>query len=126
MTYFHAVVWTDHQHAQVLQFDREHVEGHKVKAHLTQTRQHGSQVRAEHDFFSELCDALRGITEVVVTGSNTSLADFRHYVEKHRPAVLKQVVGWETVDHPTDGQLVAFARQYFDRYDRLAHTGNVN
>ncbi|MEO8144282.1 MAG: hypothetical protein ABI654_08720, partial [Betaproteobacteria bacterium] len=68
-------------------------------------------------------DSLAGVTEVLVTGSHTAQADFRHYVEKHRPAVAKQIVGWETVDHPTEAQLVAFARQYFLKYDRTAGKG---
>ena len=82
MSLFHAVVWTDHQSAQVLQFDAEHVKANKVKAHSHHTAQHGSQVRTEHEFFGELCDSLDGITEVLATGSRTALADLRHYAEK--------------------------------------------
>jgi hypothetical protein len=37
MTMFHAVVWIDHQTAQVLQFDAEHVQAQKVKAHSHHT-----------------------------------------------------------------------------------------
>ena len=118
MTLFHAVVWTDHQSAQVLQFDAEHVQGEKIKAHTHHTAQHGSSVRSEHEFFGHLCDALAGIPEVLVTGSKTAQADFRHYVDKHRPQVGKVIVGYETVDHPSDRQLVALARQYFLKHDR--------
>lgn len=122
MTTFHAVVLIDHQSAQVLQFDAEHVEAQKIRAHNHYTRQHGSNVRSEHEFFGEVCDALAGIAEVLITGSQTAQADFRHYVEKHRPATAKQVVGYETVNHPTDNQLVAMARKYFVKYDRMSGT----
>jgi len=122
MSLFHAVVWLDHQSAQVLQFDAEHVQAQKVKAHSHHTKQHGSAVRTEHEFFGEVCDALAGITEVLVTGSKTTQADFKHYVEKHRPALAPQVVGYETVDHPTENQLVAMARQYFVKVDRMNGT----
>jgi len=120
MSLFHAVIWIDHHSAQVLQFDSEHVQAQKVKAHSHHTRQHGSGVRTEHEFFGDVCDALTGITEVLVTGSHTAQSDFRHYVEKHRPAVARHIVGWETVDHPTEGQLVALGKQYFVRHDRMA------
>ena len=123
MTCFHAVVWTDHHQAQILQFDAEHVEAQKVKAHSNHSRQHGSQVRTEHEFFGHLCDAVKDIPEVLVTGSRQCLADFRHYVDKHRPHALQHIVGWETVDHPTEGQLVAHARQYFRKYDRMVANG---
>lgn len=120
MTSFHAVVWIDHHTAQVLQFDSDHAQTNEVKAHTHNTRQHGSTVRTEHEFFGEVCDALAGITEILVTGGHTAQADFRHYIEKHRPALTPHIVGWETVDHPTAGQLLAFARKYFVRHDRMA------
>ncbi len=120
MTELHAVVWVDHQHAQVLHLDGASVQAHKIKAHSHHTRQHGSQVRTEHEFFGEVCDALADIKEVLVTGAHKAQADFRHYVEKHRAHIAPRIVGWETVDHPTEGQLVALARQFFVKHDRMA------
>lgn len=120
MSLFHAVVWLDHQNAQVLQFDADQVQAQTVKSHRHYTRQHGSAVRDEHEFFGEVCSALAGITEVLVTGGHTAQADFKHYAEKHQPAIAACIVGYETVDHPSDNQLVAMARQYFVKADRMA------
>ena len=122
MSTLHAVIWVDHQHAQVLHLDSDHVQAQKIKAHNHHTRQHGSQVRTEHEFFGEVCDALTDIKEVLVTGAHKAQADFRHYVEKHRPHVAPKIVGWETVDHPSDGQLAALARKFFVKHDRMAGT----
>lgn len=122
MSLFHAVVWTDHQSAQVLQFDAEHVLANKIKAHTHYTKQHGSAVRTEHEFFGAVCDALDGIAEVLVTGSNTATADFRHYADKHRPQTAARIVGYAVVDHPSDNQLVALARKHFLKHDRMAGT----
>ena len=122
MTLFHAVVQIDHQQAQVLQFDAEHVQAQKVKASTRHTKQHGSAVRTEHEFFAEVCNALEGIAEVLVAGSHTAQADFKHYADKHRPETARRIVGYETVDHPSEAQLVALARQYFLKYDRMAGT----
>lgn len=122
MTMFHAVAWIDHQNAQILQFDAEHVQVQKLKSHSHHTRQHGSSVRTEHEYYAEICDALPGIAEVLVVGPKTGLADFRHYVEKHRAATLRQIVGWEVHERGSDNQLVAMARQYFLKYDRMAGT----
>ncbi len=122
MTMFHAVVQIDHHQAQVLQFDAEHVQAQKVKASTHHTRQHGSAVRTEHEFYAHVCEALAGIPEVLVAGSQQAQADFRHYVEKHRPAVARQIVGYETIDHPTEAQLVAMARKYFVKADRMLGT----
>jgi hypothetical protein len=119
MALTHAIVWTDHQTAQVLQFDAEHVRAQKVRACKHYTRQHESGVRTEHEFFGKVCDALSGIDEILVTGSHTAIADFRHYAEKHRPPTAVRIVGYEVVDHPTDKQLTALAREYFLKHDRM-------
>ena len=122
MSLFHAVVWTDHQSAQVLQFDAEHVLAHKVRAHTHHTAQHGSAVCTQHEFFGDVCDALDGVAQVLVTGSHTAIADFRHYADKHRPQTATRIVGYEVVDHPSENQLVALARKYFLAHDRMAGT----
>lgn len=119
MSLFHAVLWLDHHDARLLQFDTEHMERETIKAHSAHTRQHGSAVRSEHEFYAEICEAIKGIAEVLVAGSSTALADFRHYVEKHRPALVPLVAGYESVDKPSDKQLVALARQYFLKLDRM-------
>jgi len=119
MSLYHAVAFVDHQSAQVLQFDTEHVVKHTLHQHLHFTRQHASGVRSEHEFFGEVCDALEGVAEVLVVGGHKALADFRHYVEKHRPLTAKHVVEYSVVDHPTENELVALARKHFERLDQM-------
>jgi stalled ribosome rescue protein Dom34 len=113
MTMPHAVVWLDHHSAQVIQFDADQSESLKIKSHNHETKQHGSSVRTEHEFFAEVCDALDGIGAVLVAGSQTAQSDFRHYVEKHRPLVAPHIAGYESVDSPTEKQVVALGRKYF-------------
>jgi hypothetical protein len=76
-------------------------------------------VRTEHEFFGQVCDALTGIPEVLVVGPKTGIADFSTTSKKHRAALAAQVVGYEVVDHPSENQLVAMARKYFLKYDRM-------
>ena len=60
-----------------------------------------------------------GIDAVLITGSHTSVADFRHYAQKHRPQLATHIAGYEIVDHPTEKQLVALARRYFLKHERM-------
>lgn len=122
MAAFHAVVWIDHQNAQIRQFDAEHVQSDKVKAHTHYTRQHGSTVRSEHEYFGHVCDATDGITELLIVGPRTALADFRHYADKHRPETARRIAGYETMEHLSENQLVATARAFFLKHDRMAGT----
>ncbi len=122
MSSLRAALHIDHDTAEVLHLDAENARAVRIKAHVHPTRQHGSAVRSEHEFFAEVCDALAGIADVLVVGSHQAQAGFRHYVGQHRAALLKQIVGWKTVDHPTEGQLVALAREYFIEHDGMART----
>lgn len=124
MSLTHAVIWTDHHAARLLQFDAEHVRAQKVRESAHYTRQHGSGVRTEHAFFGEVCDAAKDVDEVLVAGSHTAVADFRHYAEKHRPHMAAHIVGYEVVDHPTDEELVKLARRYFLKFDRMQGVTN--
>jgi hypothetical protein len=100
------------------------VQTKKIRSSSHHTRQHGSGVRIEHEFFGEVCDAVKDLDEVLVTGARTAVADFRHYGEKHRPPVAARIVGYEIVDHPTDPELIALAQHYFLKVDRMKGVTN--
>lgn len=119
MTLSHAVLWLDHHHADVIQFNNVDVHSHKVKDSPHDTRQHQSEVRTQHEFFGTVCDALAGINQILVTGSHIVQANFRHYVEKHREHLMPHLVGWETVNDPTEPELVALAKKFFLAQDTM-------
>jgi stalled ribosome rescue protein Dom34 len=118
----HAVVRIDHKTATIVHFDAEHVQTQTIKAQVHYTRQHGSTVRSEHEFYSGVADALAGVSEVLVVGPGQAHAEFKRYCDKHRPDVGRHIIGTEVVDHPTDPQLVAMARKYFLRHDQMTGT----
>ena len=113
MPFSRAVVLIDRRSAQVLKFDAILAQTETVKTHTHHTRQHSQNMRSEEDFFGEVCHELDGIAQVVVTGSDTAQSGFRHYVDWYCPSVTRQIVGWETANHPSKGQLLAFARKHF-------------
>jgi stalled ribosome rescue protein Dom34 len=119
MTLHHAVVFVDHHSAQVLQFDSEQVLEQNIHEHRHLTRQHASSLRGEHEFFGTVCDAMEGVSEVLIAGRHTGIADFSHYVEEHRPLTAARIVGYEVVDHPTENQLVALARKHFAKVNLM-------
>ena len=126
MPFTHAAVWLEHHGAHLYQIDSDHVVESKVKEHVHYTRQHGSQVRGEHEFFGEVCEALRDIKSVLVLGQHVPQAAFRQYVSKHRPALALHIVGWETVDHPTEAEVIKLAREFFVRQGEMVATPRMN
>lgn len=122
MPLYHAVVHVDHQSAQIFQLSTDEVIESKLHSHQHETSQHGSKVRTEDEFFGAVCDALTDISEVLIVGGKTSLADFRHYAEKHRAETAKHITDYQVIDHQTENQIVTTARNYFFQLDR----GNMN
>ena len=117
MTTFHAVVWLDSAEAHVLMFDREHVEAQRIKSRS----HHKHQGKDAHDpnFFPAVTAALAGAHEVLLTGPGATRNELRTWCDAHQPLIAKTIVESVAADHPSDGQLVALARQYFARHDRM-------
>lgn len=126
MSLFHAVVWMDHQQAHVLQFDAESVQAQRVKARSHHTARHadhqGGGERELVDFHEQVLAALSGAQEVLLVGPGLAHEHFKQWCEQHHAALAKTIVGSEKADHPTDPQLVALARKYFVKFDRMAGT----
>ncbi len=77
-------------------------------------------------FFSHLTErrwalihALQGAGEVLIAGPGQAKLEFLTYLAKHDKILSRKVVGIETMDRATDGQIVAYARNYFARSDRM-------
>src|SRR5262249_50486333 len=56
---------------------------------------------------------------VTVTGPANAKTELVKHIGQHDPRLMNIIVGVETVDHPSDGQLVAYARRYFKAEDRM-------
>jgi len=54
-----------------------------------------------------------------VTGPANAKTELVKHISQHDPQLMKIIVGIETVDHPSDAQLVAHARTYFKAEDRM-------
>ena len=110
----HAIAWIDHHQASLLQLDAAGAQPLHLRAHTHATAQHGSHVRSEHEFFAQVCTHLDAADAVLVTGAKAALADFRHYVDKHRPHTAPRIAAYDTVDRPTENQLAAMGRKFFE------------
>ena len=122
----HVALWVDHKEARVLRVDPAEIERLTVEAghHVHNKHPRGPEGAKQHPddakrFFHDVVRALEGAEEVLVVGPSTAKLEFMRYVHKHDQATEAKIVGIETVDHPTDGQLVAYAKKYFKRSDRM-------
>jgi ABC-type iron transport system FetAB ATPase subunit len=56
--------------------------------------------------------------QILITGPSGAKTDLVKHMAKRVPQVFSHIVGIESSDHPTDGQLLAHARHYFKAADR--------
>ncbi len=122
MTHQRAIITIDHHQAVIISLADESHTVKNVRLHSHETPQHGAAVRDQHEFYAEVADSLKGLSALLIAGHRTGLDDFKHYVDKHRPALAELIIGYETIDSPTEGQLVALARDAFEKHERLAHS----
>lgn len=121
----HAVLWIDHHEAKIFldagdTFSASVVENaHRhVRRHPTVTAERRHPADAQH-FYHEVAQALEDAAEILVVGPAKAKLEFIKHVHAHDRRLEPKIVGVETVDHPTDGQLLAYARRYFHAADRM-------
>jgi stalled ribosome rescue protein Dom34 len=126
MDNFHAVVWIDHNEAHVIHFKRDadeelNVRSRHRKGHLHHNRgQIGSgRVPEDQQFFDHVSAALTGAKEILIVGPASAKDEFGKHLRAYNKTLAATVVGFERVDHPTDGQLLKFARHYFHAIDQM-------
>jgi stalled ribosome rescue protein Dom34 len=123
----HAAVWIDHHEAKVFHVDTEGFDPtkiqphHHVKRRSTVTAEHAHPADALH-YFQEVEKALADVEEILVVGPGSAKLELIKHVHKSNRGLEAKIVGVETVDHPTDGQLVAYVHKYFHAKDRLRGT----
>ena len=126
MSHFHAVVWLDHSEAHVMHIAPDDVEKSVVRPSKPHQHLHsksgtaGSGKAAEDKhYYHAIVEALNGAQEILVVGPAQAKLQLIKHIHSHDPAMSDKVVGVESVDHPTDVQLVAYARKYFVAKDRM-------
>jgi stalled ribosome rescue protein Dom34 len=124
----HAAVWMDQNEARIFFVNADNVETMSVRSPNRHVHRHPiSREDKAHPadakrFFDEIARGLDGAAEILIVGPAKAKLDFIRHLHAHERNLETRVVGVETVDHPTDGQLIAYVRQYFRAVDRMRGT----
>ena len=126
MSFNHVVVWLDHAEAHVIHFNRDASESELLKTHSTHPHLHaksghlGSGRAAENaPYFDDIAAAVKDSSEILIIGPGSEKLELMKRLSKHHPQVAEKVLSVESVDHPSDGQILAYARKYFAKADRM-------
>ncbi len=126
MSHYHALVWLDHVEAHVMHISPGDVEKSVVQPANPHHKLHSKagtlgtgRVPEDQDYYHRIALALAGASEILIVGPAQAKLQLVKHIHAHDAALVSKVVGVETVDHPSDGQLVAYARKYFLARDQL-------
>jgi stalled ribosome rescue protein Dom34 len=124
--HFHAVVWIDHHEARVFHFGSTDVE--RLVLHPDHPTRHihhkANSIGSGHDsedqaFLQAVAQSIGNAGAVLITGPANAKTELVKHIDQHDPNLMRIIVGVETVDHPSDAQLVAYAKHYFETEDRM-------
>jgi stalled ribosome rescue protein Dom34 len=124
--HYHAVIWIDHHEARVFHFSPTDVE--RLVLHPDHPTRHihhkansiGSGHAAEdHDYLHAAAESIADAGAVLITGPANAKTELVKHIHHHDPKLMGVIVGVETVDHPSDAQLMAYAQKYFKVTDRM-------
>jgi stalled ribosome rescue protein Dom34 len=124
--HYHAVVFIDHHEARVFHFSPTDIE--RLVLHPDHPTRHihhkantiGSGHAAEdHAFLEAVALSIADAGKILIAGPANAKTELVKHIHHHHPKLMNAIAGVETVDHPSDAELVAYARKYFKAADRM-------
>jgi stalled ribosome rescue protein Dom34 len=126
MTHQHAIVWLDHHEAHVIGIGFDQVDTMIIQSERGTRQIHrkakvigSGKATVDHEFFDDVVHAVDGVREVLVVGPGTAKTEFVTDVGHRHTDLSKRIVGVETLDHPSDVELLDHGRKVFKRIDAL-------
>jgi stalled ribosome rescue protein Dom34 len=124
--HYHAVIWIDHHEARVFQFSTTDVErlilhpDHPTRHIHHKANSMGSgHATEDRNFLQAIVGSITDCGAVLITGPSSAKNELVKHIDQHAPRLMKFIAGVETVDHPSDAQLVTLAQHYFKAKDRM-------
>jgi stalled ribosome rescue protein Dom34 len=125
-SHYHALVWIDHREAKVFHFDAIDVESTTVRSHHPDQHIHhkanagdSGHAPVDNEFLGRVTDSLAQSGAILITGPANAKTELAAYIKRAQPKLAERISGVETLDHPSDGALVALGRKFFRADDRM-------
>jgi stalled ribosome rescue protein Dom34 len=113
-------LWIDHKEARICRIDPQELASVCAKTlHSKQSEEWRAEHSAQRRFFNEVASSLKGTDALLILGPSASKLDFVTYLQTHEPLLESKIVAVETVDQPSDSQLLAHVRHYFRNSDSV-------
>jgi hypothetical protein len=125
-THHHAVVWIDHKQAKVVHFTADASEPAVVQSSDPHLHLHhkANSIDSGHapidkKYLERVASAVAHAGAILIVGPANAKTELHTYLAQAHPATAARISAVEPMDHPTDGQLLAYARHFFKDDDRM-------
>lgn len=121
-----ALVWTDHRLAKVFLFDEDSNESTLV--HSSQAHEHlhhkansndSGHAAVDKEFLERVAASVAKAGAILIVGPGSAKTELHTHLKHAHPQIAAKISAVETVDHPTDGELLAHGRGFFVNDDRM-------
>ena len=126
MSLNHAVIWIDHQEAHVMFLSKDASEAEIIKSKSTHTHLHhkaneigSGKVALDSKYLHSVIQAVNDSKEILILGPGSAKLELIKHAHQHDAKVAEKIVGVETVDHPSDKEILAHARKFFYKADQM-------
>jgi hypothetical protein len=124
--HYHAVVWIDHHEAKIFHFSAAGFDAATIRSSQPHRHLHhkantigSGHAAVERGFLERVAEALDVSGAVLITGPAGAKHELAGHIAKFHPQLAARISAVETLDHPTDGEIVALARKFFRADDRM-------
>ena len=125
-SHYHAVVWIDHRQARIFHFNAigaeeltVHPDNPIVNLHHKANSIGSGHTSEDQTFLENVAKSLADAGAVLIVGPANAKIELVKHIKRVHPRMAIKIEGVETVDHPTDGELVAYARNYLKSADLM-------
>ena len=126
MSLNHAVIWIDHKEAHVMFLSSSASEVEVIKTKSTHPHLHhkggengSGRVALDAKYLHSVIEAVKESKEILIIGPGSAKLELIKHAHHHDLAIANKIVGVETVDHPSDKEIFAYANRFFYKADQL-------
>ena len=129
-THFHAIVWIDHSQARIFHIgltgdDEIILHPHFATRHLHHKANSVGSGHAAPDkeFLAHVTSALSDAGEILIIGPAGAKTELAKFLREQHPEIGQRIAAVEAADHPSDREIVAYAKQHFKMSPARITTG---
>ena len=126
MSLNHAVIWIDHKEAHVMFLSQTASEAEIIKTKSTHAHLHhkanevgSGKLALDSKYLHSVIQAVKESKEILILGPGSAKLELIKHAHHHDQQTAANIVGVETVDHPSDKEILAYARKFFYKADQI-------